>query len=102
MRTVFSRNSDITGQQRAALADASSAASLLAVAESVTVVEIGCSFTRAVVRRRAIGPSRWHAGSDPSGVASCQMWPVLMLISGFSWRDSVPQAEPKGCSDAAD
>jgi hypothetical protein len=50
MRTVFSRNWDITGQQRAALADASSAASILAVAESVTVVEIGCSFTRAVVR----------------------------------------------------
>jgi long-chain fatty acid adenylase/transferase FadD26 len=49
MRTTFSLISDTTGQ-RAALADASSAASLLAVAESVSVVEIMCGFTRALVR----------------------------------------------------
>ena len=101
MRTASSRISDMTGQQRAALADTSSAASRLAVAESVAVVEIVCGFTHALIRPEGyrafvmngenatsevpgdswmvthfMTRTRWHPGRfHPSGVASCQMRP---------------------------
>lgn len=104
METVFSRNSGITGRRRGALTDASSAASLLPVAESVTVVEIGCGFTRAVVR-----PQGYWAFPLAPGQMRFKWGRFLPNVAGFDinfpdflWHDSVPEAEPKGCCDAAD
>ena len=129
MRTAFSRISDMTDQQRAALADEFSEHCRIAVAVPVAM-GIGCRLPGGVVgpegywaflanggdaitevpayRRDADGfydPDPLAPGRMPrNGVVSCPMWPDLTLIFfGISpGSDRAPRAERKGSRDAGD